>query len=60
LAFLNRHYLGEQTNEHEIGSAGGTNWDRTGAYRVSMGKTEGQISFGRPRYGRLEDNIKIT
>jgi hypothetical protein len=29
-----------------------------GVYRVSVGKTEGRRSLGRPRRGR-EDNIKI-
>jgi len=32
--------------------------ERSGAYRVLMGKPEGKSSFGRPRH-RWEDNIKI-
>ena len=32
--------------------------DRTGAYRVSVGKHEGKRQLGKPR-SRREDNIKI-
>jgi len=32
--------------------------DRKGVYRVLVGKTEGRISFGRPRC-KWEDNINI-
>ena len=32
--------------------------ERTGVYRVLVGKPEGKIQLGRPRL-RLEDNIKM-
>jgi hypothetical protein len=33
-------------------------WERSGAYRVLMGKPEGRRSLGRPRHS-WEDNIKM-
>jgi len=32
--------------------------DRSGAYRISVGRPEGMRSLGRPRH-RWEDNIKM-
>jgi hypothetical protein len=33
--------------------------ERSGAYRVLVGKPEGRIPLGRPRH-RLNDNIKMN
>jgi len=33
-------------------------WERTGAYRVLIGKPEGKTQLGRPRY-RWGDDIEI-
>jgi hypothetical protein len=41
-----------------MGGAFSTDGERRGAYRVSMGKSEGRRPFTRPR-PRWEDNIKI-
>jgi hypothetical protein len=41
-----------------MGRACRRNGERTGIYRVLVGKPEGRITIGRPRR-RWEDNIKM-
>jgi hypothetical protein len=44
--------------EDEMGRACRTNWEKTNAYRVLMGKPEGKRPLGRPRR-RWENNIRM-
>jgi hypothetical protein len=52
---MNSKYINKKT---EMGSTCSTYGERTGAYRVLMGKSEGRRPPARPR-NRWEGNIKV-
>jgi hypothetical protein len=55
---LTIYYSGDQIN-NEMGSASSMYEDRSGAYRVLVGKHERKRPFGRLRH-TWEDNIKMN
>jgi hypothetical protein len=56
--FTNYH-SGDQIKKTEVDRACSKYRERRGAYRVSVGKSEGSRSLERPRH-RWEDDIKIS
>jgi hypothetical protein len=50
--------LGEQDKKTEMGRTCSTNGEKTGAYRVLVGKSEGRTPLARAKC-RLENNIKL-
>ena len=53
-----KNYLGDQTEKKEVGESCSTYGERTGVYRVLVGKPEGKSPLGRPGR-RWKDNIKV-
>jgi hypothetical protein len=57
-ALLIKYYSGDQIERNEMGEARSTYGERSGSYRVLVGKREGKTPLGRPRR-RCYDNIKM-
>jgi hypothetical protein len=55
---LTKYYSGDQIKKNEVGGACRKYGERSGAYRVLLGKLEGKIPLGRLGR-RWEDNIKM-
>jgi hypothetical protein len=53
-----KYYSGNQIEKNEMGGACSTMGEKSGAYRILVGRPEGRRSLGRPRRG-WEDNIKM-
>jgi hypothetical protein len=50
--------VGDKIEKNEMGGACSFSGVWRGVYRVLVGKPEGKIPLGRPRF-RWEDNIKV-
>jgi hypothetical protein len=46
---LIKYHLGDQVKKTEMSRTCSTCWERSGAYRVFVGKPEGRRLLGRPR-----------
>jgi hypothetical protein len=55
---LNKHCSGDQIKKTRIGRVSSTYGERSGAYRILVGKPEGMRSLGRHRRTQ-KDNIKM-
>jgi hypothetical protein len=59
LVLNTKHYSGKPIEKKEMGGARSTYGEKTGAYRILVGRPEGRRPLGRPRR-RWEDNIKMV
>ena len=55
---LTKYYSGDQIKKNEMGGARSTYGERRDAYKILVGKPEGQKTPGRPRR-RWGDDIKM-
>jgi hypothetical protein len=56
--YLTKYYSGDQIEKNKTGGACSTHRRGRGAYRLLVGKSEGNWAFGRPRH-RWKDNIEM-
>jgi len=55
---LTKYYSDDQIEKNEMGGAFSTRGKRSGAFRILVRKTDGNIPLGKPRL-KWENNIKI-
>jgi hypothetical protein len=55
---ITKYYSGNQIENNEMGRACSTYGEKSGAYRILVGRPEGKRPLGRLRR-RWEDNIKM-